>query len=64
MRQTTVLRKPELDSFLITAFSPELLDPDYLARSKLDLVTPRGVQLSTLFMEVQHSLNIQHQTIV
>merc|ERR1719357_169208 len=51
MRQCSVLRKPELDSFLITAFSPELLDADYLARSKLDLVTPRGVQLAALFME-------------
>lgn len=51
MRQTELLRKPELDSFLITAFSPELLDADYLARSKLDLITPRGVQLATLFME-------------
>ena len=51
MRQTDLLRKPELDSFLITAFSPELMDADYLARSKLDLITPRGVQLATLFME-------------
>jgi len=51
MRQTELLRKPELDSFLITAFSPELMDADYLARSKLDLLTPRGVQLATLFME-------------
>ena len=51
MRQTDLLKKPELDSFLITAFSPELMDADYLARSKLDLITPRGIQLATLFME-------------
>ena len=37
--------------FLITAFSPELMDADYLARAKLDQITPRGVQLATLFME-------------
>merc|ERR1719192_914556 len=51
MQQTDLLRKPELDSFLITAFSPELMDADYLARAKLDQITPRGVQLATLFME-------------
>ena len=51
MRQSNVLRKPELDSFLITAFSPELLDVSYLARAKLDLLTPRGLQLAALFME-------------
>ena len=36
MQQTDLLRKPELDSFLITAFSPELMDADYLATAKLD----------------------------
>jgi hypothetical protein len=35
----------------VTACSPELLDSDGLARLKLDLVTARGVQLATLFMQ-------------
>jgi len=51
MSQKSILRKPELDAFLVTAFSPELLDTEYLARMKLDLVTSRGVQLAALFME-------------
>ena len=51
MSQNNILRKPELDAFLVTAFSPELLDADYLARMKLDLVTSKGVQLAALFME-------------
>lgn len=51
MTQNTVLRKPELDAFLVTACSPELLDSDGLSRLKLDLVTARGVQLATLFMQ-------------
>ena len=51
MSQNNVLRKPELDAFLVTACSPELCDPQYLAKLKLDLVTSRGVQLASLFME-------------
>jgi len=51
MTQKSVLRKPELDAFLVTACSPELMDVENLARLKLDLVTPRGVQLATLFMQ-------------
>ena len=51
MSQNNVLRKPELDAFLVTACSPELCDPEYLAKMKLDLVTTRGVQLASLFME-------------
>merc|ERR1719427_955080 len=51
MSQNNILRKPELDAFLVTAFSPELMDADYLARAKLDLVTSRGVQLAALFMQ-------------
>lgn len=46
-----VLRKPELDAFLATAFSPELADVNYLADMKLEMVTIRGVQLATLFMQ-------------
>ena len=41
----------ELDAFLVTACSSELMDSENLARMKLDLVTPRGVQLATLFMQ-------------
>ena len=51
MSQNNVLRKPELDAFLVTACSPELCDTEYLAKMKLDLVTSRGVQLASLFME-------------
>ena len=51
MAQNNILRKPELDAFLVTAVSPELMDTEYLAKMKLDLVTSRGVQLAALFME-------------
>ena len=50
MSQNNILRKPELDAFLVTAFSPELGEAEYLAKMKLDLVTPRGVVLAALFM--------------
>ena len=50
MAHNNILRKPELDAFLVTAFSPELGDAEYLAKMKLDLVSPRGVQLASLFM--------------
>ena len=32
MAHNNILRKPELDAFLVTAFSPELNDSDFLAR--------------------------------
>ena len=51
MSQNNILRKPELDAFLVTACSPELMDTEYLAKMKMDLVTSRGVQLAALFME-------------
>ena len=51
MTQKSILRKPELDAFLVTACSSELLDAESLSRIKLDLVTARGVQLATLFMQ-------------
>jgi hypothetical protein len=47
-----VLQKPELDAFLVTAFSPEIGNHKYLAEMTLDYVTPRGVQLATMFMQV------------
>ena len=46
------LRKPELDALLATAFSPELRNPRLMAEMKIDLVTRRGVQLSTMVMQV------------
>ena len=51
MAHNNILRKPELDAFLVTAFSPELMETDYMAKMKLDLVTARGAQLAALFME-------------
>jgi hypothetical protein len=51
MTQKSILRKPELDAFLVTACSSELMDAENLSRIKLDLVTARGVQLATLFMQ-------------
>ena len=47
-----ILRKPELDALLVTAFSPELRNPKYLAELKLDVVTVRGVQIATMVMQV------------
>ena len=47
-----LLMKPELDAFLVTAFSPELGNLKYLSELTLDRVTTRGIQLATLFMEV------------
>ena len=49
-----VLRKPEVDAFLATAFSPELYNVDYLAGMKLEMVTMRGVHLGALFMQVKN----------
>ena len=51
-----VLRKPELDALLATAFSPELGNPAFLSELKLDMVTKRGVQLATLINQVKHCL--------
>ena len=50
-----VLQKPELDAFLVTAFSPEIGNHKYLAEMTLDYVTTRGVQLATMFMEVRNT---------
>jgi hypothetical protein len=51
-----VLQKPELDAFLVTAFSPEIGNHKYLAEMTLDYVTTRGVQLATMFMQVRKKL--------
>ncbi|KAK3851415.1 hypothetical protein Pcinc_041934 [Petrolisthes cinctipes] len=45
-----VLRKQELDAFLVTAFSPDLTNAHYLQDLQLPLVTGRGSQLAALFM--------------
>ncbi|KAG8233956.1 hypothetical protein J437_LFUL014165 [Ladona fulva] len=46
-----VLRKPELDVFIVQAFSPELMNANYLQELQLPLVTSRGVQLAALLMQ-------------
>merc|ERR1712029_48696 len=46
-----IIRKPELDAFLVTAFSPELRDDAFLDGLTLENVTMRGVRLSVLFMQ-------------
>ena len=50
--ENPVLRKPEIDAFLVTALSPELYNIDYLAQLRLEMVTIRGVHLAALFMQV------------
>ncbi len=47
-----VLSKPELDALLATAFSPELGDPRYLVELKVELITRRGIEISTMVMQV------------
>ncbi|XP_044007486.1 constitutive coactivator of PPAR-gamma-like protein 1 homolog isoform X2 [Aphidius gifuensis] len=45
-----ILRRQELDAFIAQAFSPNLMNAQYLQDLQLPLVTFRGVQLATLFM--------------
>ncbi|XP_042225135.1 constitutive coactivator of PPAR-gamma-like protein 1 isoform X7 [Homarus americanus] len=45
-----VLRRQELDAFLVTAFSPDLTNAHYLQDLQLHVVTARGCQLAALFM--------------
>ncbi|XP_043280498.1 constitutive coactivator of PPAR-gamma-like protein 1 homolog isoform X2 [Venturia canescens] len=45
-----ILRRQELDAFIAQAFSADLMNTQYLQDLQLSLVTPRGVQLATLFM--------------
>ena len=47
-----ILRKPELDALLVTAFSQELRSPKYLSELKLEVVTVRGIQIATMVMQV------------
>ncbi|KAJ8666833.1 hypothetical protein QAD02_008495 [Eretmocerus hayati] len=45
-----ILRRQELDAFIVQALSPELMNAQYLQDLQLSLVTTRGVQLASLFM--------------
>lgn len=46
-----VLRQLELDAFIVTAFTPDLVNSDLIQDLQLTVVTPRGVQLATMFMQ-------------
>ncbi|XP_075235420.1 constitutive coactivator of PPAR-gamma-like protein 1 homolog [Lycorma delicatula] len=46
-----VLRRSELDAFIMTALSPELMNAEYNQDLQLPVVTSRGVQLATMFMQ-------------
>ncbi|XP_031778257.1 constitutive coactivator of PPAR-gamma-like protein 1 homolog isoform X1 [Nasonia vitripennis] len=48
--KTKILRRQELDAFIVQAFSPELMNAQYLQDLQISLVTTRGVQLASLFM--------------
>nr|DBA18692.1 TPA: hypothetical protein GDO54_016911 [Pyxicephalus adspersus] len=45
-----ILRRQELDAFLVQALSPKLYEPDQLQELKIDNLDPRGIQLAALFM--------------
>lgn len=45
-----VFKKPELDAFLVTAFSPQLRNAHYLASLQGGIITPRGIHIASLFM--------------
>ncbi|CAM1306231.1 FAM120A (predicted), partial [Pycnogonum litorale] len=52
-----VLQKQELDAFLAQAVSPQLMDAQGIQLMQLPLVTNRGIQLASLFMQgVEHAL--------
>lgn len=46
-----ILRKAELDSFIVTAFSPDLMNAEMTQELQLQVVSSRAVQLGTLFMQ-------------
>ncbi|XP_045475260.1 constitutive coactivator of PPAR-gamma-like protein 1 isoform X2 [Harmonia axyridis] len=46
-----IMRPQELDAFLCQAFSADLMNAQYLQELTLSVVTSRGVQLATLFMQ-------------
>ncbi|KAF5284298.1 hypothetical protein FQA39_LY04591 [Lamprigera yunnana] len=49
--QKPILRRQELDAFLCQAYSPDLMNTQYLQELTLTMVTSRGVQLAAMFME-------------
>ncbi len=48
-----ILSKPELDALLATAFSPELRHSRVIDELKVELVTRRGIEISTMVMQVK-----------
>nr|CAD7449162.1 unnamed protein product [Timema bartmani] len=46
-----VLRKPELDAIIVQAFSPELMNAQYLQELQVQVISARGAQLAALFMQ-------------
>ncbi|KAK6635083.1 hypothetical protein RUM44_000332 [Polyplax serrata] len=46
-----ILTKPELDAFIVTAFSPDLMNTEFIQDLQLQMVSSRAVQLATLFMQ-------------
>ncbi|KAL7643504.1 UNVERIFIED_CONTAM: hypothetical protein RMT77_005486 [Armadillidium vulgare] len=48
--EVAILRKQEVDAFLVTAFSPELTNAQYLQELQIPVVSSRGVQLASFFM--------------
>lgn len=46
-----ILRRQELDAFLCQAYSPDLMNAQYLQELTLNVVTSRGVQLAAMFMQ-------------
>lgn len=52
MAQGPLLRRQELDAFLAQAVSPQLMDAQSTQGMQLPLVSVRGVQLASLFLQV------------
>ena len=46
-----ILRRQELDAFIVTAFSPDLMNAEFTQDLQLQLVSSRAVQLASLFMQ-------------
>ncbi|XP_065201519.1 constitutive coactivator of PPAR-gamma-like protein 1 homolog isoform X3 [Planococcus citri] len=46
-----VLRKPELDAFIVAVLSPEFNSPTFIQDLKIPQLSSRGVQLAALFMK-------------
>eukprot|EP00095_Tigriopus_kingsejongensis_P011331 maker-scaffold195_size270011-snap-gene-1.20 protein:Tk11331 transcript:maker-scaffold195_size270011-snap-gene-1.20-mRNA-1 annotation:"constitutive coactivator of ppar-gamma-like protein 1-like protein" len=46
-----ILKKPELDALVLTAFSPELSNPHFLASLQGGMMTPRGIHIASIFLQ-------------